>query len=171
MIRTNRPVNSAMTVVIHTKTTENNAKLDMFDPKQYQIDPKPNMTCAKTAEIGAKPDMIRTNTSENSAKPDMIRAKTAENYSNPDMIHTRTLENGIRVKKRNLKTIKRKMYLADEQNPVANKNYISIGVSVRTINHTARKSGSAARQKCNPQSPTVYSSVRYWAFKKETNQL
>ena len=47
MIRTNRPENSAMTVVIHTKTTENNAKLDMFDPKQYQIDPKPNMTCAK----------------------------------------------------------------------------------------------------------------------------
>ena len=33
MIRTNRPENSAMTVVIHTKTTENNAKLDMFDPK------------------------------------------------------------------------------------------------------------------------------------------
>jgi len=43
----------------------------------------------------------------------------------------------------------------------ANKNYISIGVSVRTNNRTARKSGGAARQESNPQSPTVYSSVRY----------
>ena len=160
MIRTNTAENSAMTVVIHTKTTENNAKLDMFNPKQYQIDSKPNMTCAKTAEIGAKPDMTRANTSENGAKPDMIRAKTAENCSNPDMIHTRTLENGIRVKKWNLKTIKRKMYLTDGQNPVANKNYISIGVSVRTTMSAARKSGGAARQVRNPQSPTVYSSVR-----------
>jgi hypothetical protein len=45
-----------------------------------------------------------------------------------------------------------------------NKNYISIGVSVRTINRTARNSGGAARQKRNPQSPTVYSSVRYAAY-------
>ena len=104
--------------------------------------------------------MTRANISENDAKPVMIRAKTAENCSNPDMIHTRTLENGIRVKKRNLKTIKRKMYLTDGQNPVANKNYISIGVSVRTNNRTARNSGGAARQKRSPQSPTVYSSVR-----------
>ena len=147
MIRTNTAENSAMTVVIHTKTTENNAKLDMFDPKQYHIDPKPNMTCVKTVEIGAKPDMIR--------------AKTAENYSNPDMIHTRTLENGIRVKKWNLKTIKRKMYLTDGQNPVANKNYISIGVSVRTNKRTARNNGGAARQENRPQSATAYSSVRY----------
>ena len=161
MIRTNTAENSAMTVVIRTKTTENNAKLDMFDPKQYQIDSKPNMTCAKTAEIGAKPDMTRANTSENGAKPVMIRAKTAENCSNPDMIHTRTLENGIRVKKRNLKTIKRKMYLTDGQNPVANKNYISIGVSVRTNNRTARNNSIGVRQESNPQSPTAYSSVRY----------
>jgi len=41
-----------------------------------------------------------------------------------------------------------------------NKNYISIGVSVRTNNRTARNSGGAARQESNPQSPTVYSSVR-----------
>ena len=175
MIRTNTAENSTMTVVIRTKTTENNAKLDMFDPKQYQIDSKPNMTCAKTAEIGAKSDMTRANTSENGARPDMthantsengakpvmIRAKTAENCSNPDMIHTRTLENGIRVKKRNLKTIKRKMYLTDGQNPVANKNYISIGVSVRTNKRTARNGGGAARQESNPQSATAYSSVRY----------
>ena len=47
---------------------------------------------------------------------------------------------------------------------VANKNYITIGVSVRTNKRTARNSGGAARQKSNPQSPTVYSSVRYGAF-------
>ena len=45
----------------------------------------------------------------------------------------------------------------------ANKNYMSIGVSVRTINRTARNSGGAARQESNPQSPTAYSSVRYGA--------
>ena len=33
MIRTNTAENSAMTVVIRTTTTENNAKLDMFDSK------------------------------------------------------------------------------------------------------------------------------------------
>jgi hypothetical protein len=44
---------------------------------------------------------------------------------------------------------------------VHNKNYISIGVSVRTNNRTARNSGGAARQESNPQSPTAYSSVRY----------
>ena len=164
MIRESTSENSAMTVMIRTKTTENNAKLDMFDPK-------PNMTCAKTAEIGAKPDMIRANTSENSAKSDMIHAKTAENYSNPDMIHTRTLENDIRVKKWNLKTIKRKMYLTDGQNPVANKNYISIGVSVRTNKRTARNNGGAARQERSPQSPTVYSSVRYWQCEGFANRL
>jgi len=42
-----------------------------------------------------------------------------------------------------------------------NKNYMSIGVSVRTRMFAARKSGGAARQKRNPQSPTAYSSVRY----------
>ena len=168
MIRTNTAENSAMTVVIHTKTTENNAKLDMFNPKQYQIDSKPNMTCAKTAENNAKSDMIRANAAEISAKTVMIHAKTAENCSNPDKIRTRTLENGIRLKKWNLKTIKRKMYLTDGQNPVANKNYISIGVSVRTNNRTARNNGGAARQKRNPQSPTVYSSVRYSAFKRKS---
>ena len=55
------------------------------------------------------------------------------------------------------------MYLTDGQNPVANKNYISIGVSVRTNKRTARNSGGAARQERSPQSPTVYSSVRYAA--------
>jgi len=45
------------------------------------------------------------------------------------------------------------------------KNYISIGVSVRTNNRTARNNGGAARQESNPQSPTVYSSVRWQQYK------
>ena len=36
-----------------------------------------------------------------------------------------------------------------------NKNYIAIGVSVRTNNRTARNSGGAVRQENNPQSPTI----------------
>ena len=125
------------------------------------------MTCAKTAEINAKPDMTRANAAKIHAKTVMICAKTAENCSNPDMIRTRTLENGIRVKKCNLKTIKRKMYLADEQNPVANKNYISIGVSVRTRMSAARNNGFGVRQERSPQSPTAYSSVRYKPYKPQ----
>ena len=42
-----------------------------------------------------------------------------------------------------------------------NKNYMSIGVSVRTTKFAARNNGGAARQESNPQSPTAYSSVRY----------
>ena len=61
-------------------------------------------------------------------------------------------------------------YKMDGQNPVANKNYISIGVSVRTINRTARNNGSMARQESNPQSPTVYSSVRYSQFNAQTQE-
>jgi hypothetical protein len=41
-----------------------------------------------------------------------------------------------------------------------NQNYISIGVSVRTTKFAARNDGGAVRQESNPQSPTVYSSVR-----------
>jgi len=47
------------------------------------------------------------------------------------------------------------------ETPAHNKNYISIGVSVRTNKRTARNNGGAARQERSPQSPTVYSSVRY----------
>ena len=36
-----------------------------------------------------------------------------------------------------------------------NKNYIAIGVSVRTNNRTARNSGGAVRQENNPQSPKI----------------
>jgi hypothetical protein len=43
----------------------------------------------------------------------------------------------------------------------AHKNYMSIGVSVRTIKFAARNSGIGVRQESNPQSPTAYSSVRY----------
>ena len=42
-----------------------------------------------------------------------------------------------------------------------NKNYITIGVSARTTKFTARNNGIGVRQESNPQSPTVYSSVRY----------
>jgi len=45
--------------------------------------------------------------------------------------------------------------------PANNKNYISIGVSVRTTKSAARNNGIGVRQESNPQSPTVYSSVRY----------
>ena len=43
----------------------------------------------------------------------------------------------------------------------ANKNYMSIGVSVRTTKFAARNNGIGVRQESNPQSPTAYSSVRY----------
>jgi hypothetical protein len=42
----------------------------------------------------------------------------------------------------------------------ANKNYMSIAVSVLTTSCVARKSGGAARQENRPQSATAYSSVR-----------
>jgi len=42
-----------------------------------------------------------------------------------------------------------------------NKNYMSIGVSVRTTKSAARNNGIGVRQESNPQSPTAYSSVRY----------
>jgi len=41
-----------------------------------------------------------------------------------------------------------------------NKNYMSIGVSVRTTKFAARNNGIGVRQESNPQSPTAYSSVR-----------
>ena len=44
---------------------------------------------------------------------------------------------------------------------VANKNYMSIAVSVLTTSRVARNSGGAARQESNPQSATAYSSVRW----------
>lgn len=50
---------------------------------------------------------------------------------------------------------------------VANKNYMSIGVSVRTRMSAARKSGFGVRQVSNPQSPTAYSSVRYGQAQKK----
>jgi len=42
----------------------------------------------------------------------------------------------------------------------ANKNYMSIAVSVLTTSRVARNSGGAARQENCPQSATAYSSVR-----------
>ena len=56
-------------------------------------------------------------------------------------------------------------------NTAYNKNYIAIGVSVRTTKFTARNNGGAARQESNPQSPTVYSSVRYWQCEGFANRL
>jgi len=48
-----------------------------------------------------------------------------------------------------------------KRSPAANKNYMSIGVSVRTTKPTARNNGIGVRQESNPQSPTAYSSERY----------
>ena len=41
-----------------------------------------------------------------------------------------------------------------------NKNYMSIGVSVRTTKSAARNNGIGVRQESNPQSPTANSSER-----------
>jgi len=48
----------------------------------------------------------------------------------------------------------------DREKPGVNKNYMSIGVSVRTTKFAARNSLGGVRQESNPQSPTAYSSVR-----------
>ena len=48
-----------------------------------------------------------------------------------------------------------------------NKNYMSIGVSVRTTKFAARNNGVGVRQESNPQSPTAYSSVRYGQVQKK----
>ena len=47
------------------------------------------------------------------------------------------------------------------KNPVGNKNYMSIAVSVLTTSRVARNNRSMARQGNTPQSATAYSSVRY----------
>jgi hypothetical protein len=52
-------------------------------------------------------------------------------------------------------------------NAVANKNYMSIAVSVLTTSRVARNNGGVARQESNPQSATAYSSVRYQTCKKK----
>ena len=49
---------------------------------------------------------------------------------------------------------------------MANKNYMSIGVSVRTTKFAARNNSRGVRHKSTPQSPTAYSSVRYNQLKK-----
>jgi len=49
----------------------------------------------------------------------------------------------------------------NKRNTVANPNYMSIGVSVRTTKFAARNIGIGVRQESNPQSPTAYSSERY----------
>jgi len=58
-----------------------------------------------------------------------------------------------------------------EITPAHNKNYMSIGVSVRTTKFAARKSGIGVRQESNPQTPTVYSSVRCASYKKSHRTL
>jgi len=45
--------------------------------------------------------------------------------------------------------------------PVANKNYMSIAVSVLTTSDVARNNSGAARQENRPQSATAYSSAHY----------
>jgi len=48
-----------------------------------------------------------------------------------------------------------------ERTTGVNKNYMSIGVSVRTTKFAARNNSRGVRQERSPQSPTAYSSVRY----------
>jgi hypothetical protein len=50
-----------------------------------------------------------------------------------------------------------------------NKNYIAIGVSVRTTKFAARNNSGGVRQESTPQSPTVYSSVRCMATLRAIN--
>ncbi len=45
--------------------------------------------------------------------------------------------------------------------PAANKNYVSIAVSVLTRNCVARNNGGAARQENRPQSATFNTAKRY----------
>ena len=47
-----------------------------------------------------------------------------------------------------------------QRSPAHNKNYMTIGVSVRIWKFTARKNGIGGRQESNPQSPTAYSFER-----------
>lgn len=57
--------------------------------------------------------------------------------------------------------------MREEQRP-ANKNYMSIAVSVLTTSRVARNSGGAARQENRPQSATAYSSLRrYEQFEQD----
>jgi len=56
-----------------------------------------------------------------------------------------------------------------ERNTAHNKNYMSIGVSVRTTKFATRNSCIGVRQESNPQSPTAYSSVRYKQAEKKDN--
>jgi hypothetical protein len=53
--------------------------------------------------------------------------------------------------------------------PAANKNYMSIAVSVLTTSCVARNNGGAARQENRPQSATAYISVRYGQSKKRVD--
>jgi hypothetical protein len=51
----------------------------------------------------------------------------------------------------------------NEIKPGHNKNYMSIGVSVRTTKFATRNNSIGVRQESNPQSPTAYSSERRYA--------
>jgi len=59
--------------------------------------------------------------------------------------------------------------MTNKSNTTHNKNYISIGVSVRTTKSATRNSGGAARQESSPQSATAYSSVRYGHLQTHLN--
>jgi hypothetical protein len=48
-----------------------------------------------------------------------------------------------------------------KQNPVYNKKYMIIAVTVQIWKFTARNNGGAARQESSPQSATTYISERY----------
>jgi len=52
------------------------------------------------------------------------------------------------------------IYFKENKTRTANKNYMSIAVSVLTTSRVASNSGGAARQENRPQSATAYISVR-----------
>ena len=59
--------------------------------------------------------------------------------------------------------------LTKKRSPAVNKNYMSIGVSVRTTKFAVRNNGIGVRQESNLQPPTAYSSVRY-PLKRQCNK-
>jgi len=89
---------------------------------------------------------------------DKVNTRILENSSSLGETGSNQREQDDRQRKKNFKTIR--MQLTDGQNPVANKNYMSIAVSVLTTSRVARNNGGAARQENRPQSATAYSSVR-----------
>lgn len=63
-----------------------------------------------------------------------------------------------------------KQFFHTDRRVAANKNYMSIGVLVRTTKPAARNNGIGVRQENNPQSPTTYSSEGYATLLKRPTE-